>query len=135
MDDKKTILLMDDDILFRTELAGYLLRHGFNVTCCGTAAEAKEHLAQEPVDLVISDIFVKSGESYIADGGVSLLGWMQTRYKVPIIAITGIVDSQGGGFLQNMRDLGADACLAKPLDREALLTHVHELTGVKASQA
>ena len=92
-------------------------------------------MAEEPIDLVISDIFVKSGDSFIADGGVSLLGWMQTRHKIPIIAVTGLVDSQGGGFLQNMRALGADVCLAKPLDREALLKHARELTGVTASQS
>ena len=71
----------------------------------------------------------------MTDGGVSLLGWMQTRYKLPIIAITGIVDSQGEGFLQNMRALGADVCLAKPLDREALLKQARHLAGPKVSQS
>ena len=117
---RPTVLFMDDDVIFRTEIANHLLQGGYDVTCCGTASEAKEQLQNGKFDLVISDIFVKSDGEFVADGGVSLLGWMQTRFKIPTIAITGLVDHAGGGFLQNMRELGADVCLSKPLDHNAL---------------
>lgn len=124
---------MDDDAVLRTELAAYLSVHGFEVTCCGTATEAKEQLGNHAYDLVISDIFVRSNGEFVPDGGIRLVGWMQVRYDIPVIAMTGVVDTQGGGYLQNMRDLGATVCLEKPIDEAVLLQHVRNLTAKKAA--
>lgn len=129
---RKSILFMDDDLTFRSAIAGALVRAGYEVTCCDNATEAKAQLQGEKYDLVISDIFIKSNGDFVSDGGVTLLGWMQTRTKIPTIAISGLVDSQGGGFLQNMKDLGADVCLSKPLDQNELLTHVAKLMAKSA---
>jgi len=129
---RKSILFMDDDLTFRSTIADALVKAGYDVTCCDNATEAKALLQAESFDLVISDIFIKSNGDFVSDGGVTLLGWMQTRMKIPTIAITGLHDGQGRGFLQNMKELGAEVCLPKPLDQAELLDHVAKLTAKSA---
>ena len=127
MTDQPSILLMDDDVVFRTDLAKYLSEQGYQVTSCDSATEAKAHIEDRPYDLVISDIFVRANGEFIPDGGVSLLGWMQTRHKIPKIAVSGAIDRIGHGYLHDMRELGADVCLMKPIDEDELLRHIRVL--------
>ena len=131
----RSILLMDDDTVFRTDLARYLESNGYEVTSCDTATEAKAHLEDRAFDLVISDLFVRSEDQLVPDGGVSLLGWMQSRHKIPKIAITGMSDGRGTEFLENMRALGADVCLQKPLSKENLLRHIKALLAAAEAKA
>lgn len=127
MTDRPNILLMDDDVVFRADLAGFLTRNGYDVTSCDTATEAKSLLTEQDFDLVISDIFIREDDELLADGGISLLGWMQTRHDIPKIAMSGVIDKTGIEFLPNMQALGADICLAKPPNEAELLKQIETL--------
>lgn len=121
------ILVMDDDAVIRSEISRQLKALGLSVTTCDTATEAKAIWEMHRFDLVICDIFVKVDGQLIPDGGVSFLGWLQSRTKVPIIAITG----EDRWHLEEMRQLGASVCLVKPLNYSDLAGHVINLLDFK----
>ena len=57
MEEKKTILLVDDDPDILMVLKGNLKLSGYEVLTAGTAKEALEHCEQGEVDLVVLDLF------------------------------------------------------------------------------
>lgn len=124
---------MDDDAVFRVDVARYLVSQGFDVSTCDTATEAKALWGEDQFDLVISDIFVQVEGEYMTDGGISLLGWLQSQRPVPIIAITGASDRFGERFLHNMKGLGAAATMYKPLDLEELRDEIAALLSPQAA--
>jgi signal transduction histidine kinase/response regulator RpfG family c-di-GMP phosphodiesterase len=81
------VLLVDDDADAREVLATLLRRYDANVTTAASVAQAMERIAEQPLDLIISDISMPDEDGY------SLIRRLKThpvngQRKIPAIALT-----------------------------------------------
>ena len=115
------VLIVEDEVLIRLDLAAHLRADGLTVIEAATAVEALIILkSMEPVGLVISDIRMPGG----ADG-LDLLGWLRReRPSVKVILISGYIPTERMTAI-------ADVALSKPVDGKRLLFEVRRLLDEK----
>ena len=101
------LLVVDDDVHIRRIAALYL--RGHNVAECATAEEALQRVASERFDAAIVDVILPPS------GGLRLCR------KLKDAGMRVIVMSGDEGVRDEARDAGADAFLAKPFTKDALL--------------
>ncbi|MFH2218200.1 MAG: endopeptidase La [Pseudomonadota bacterium] len=78
------VLVVDDEEIARTNLEHILKKDDFHVTTAINGAEAIEHLASAPFDLVLTDLLMTRV------GGIELLETVKTRHPgTEVIIITG----------------------------------------------
>jgi len=119
------ILVVDDDPFMRTVLSRYLSPEGFEVVGAGSGEEALEKLNAESFDLVILDIHLPSLDGFQVCRQIK--DAEQTR-QLPVIMLTAAyVDDthQDRGY-----EAGADAYMAKPFLRRALVAQVKVVLGL-----
>src|SRR5665213_1600780 len=58
----QTALILDDSLTVRMDLTGAFEAAGFRTVPCATAAEARERLAGERVDVVILDVLLPDAD-------------------------------------------------------------------------
>jgi DNA-binding response OmpR family regulator len=111
----RLVCVVDDDELVRAKLALDLKTMGFDVIEIGDSREVQAVLETQPVDAVLVDIVMpnKDGVELIAE---IRRGWPSVR----VIAM-----SAGGRvgpslYLEIARQMGASACLPKPVEPERL---------------
>jgi CheY-like chemotaxis protein len=122
-----TVLLVDDDVMVRQMLRRTLERAGYGVREAANGAEGLELFEAELPQLVLTDIMMP------VMNGLEMMVEMRRRQPgVPLIAITGSA-GQNDGVLLLARDLGAARTFRKPIDRQALLMAVAELSRSGAS--
>lgn len=121
------ILILEDSFTLQQQLVAIVDGMGHEAIAAYDAIEAIAVLKEIEIDAIITDIFVKKGESFVPEGGLSLLSSVRTRRgsdlkvsrDVPILAISGGLTIPGGfSPLRAARDLGADHWLAKPFKVE-----------------
>jgi DNA-binding NtrC family response regulator len=112
-----SVLVVEDEVLIRLDLAAHLRADGLRVFEAATADEALIILkSMEPVGLVISDIRMPGG----ADG-LDLLGWLRReRPSVKVILISGYIPTERMTAI-------ADVALSKPVDGKRLTFEVRRL--------
>ncbi len=112
------IVVIEDDPVTRTALAGYLETFGYRVTVCAGAEAVEKVLAQESPDLLIVDINL-SGKD-----GLEITREQRARSEVGIILLSGRTDDVDRivGL-----ELGADDYVCKPFNRRELLARVKNL--------
>jgi CheY-like chemotaxis protein len=126
------ILVVDDEIEVGTVIRRVLERAGHTVTVAGSAATGLDAAAQQPPDVVITDVIMPKVN------GVELIKTLRARFpRIRVIAISG-----GGSFgplaykpdaisthayLAAARAAGADEFLTKPFDLTDLLSAVRRL--------
>ena len=112
-----SVLIVEDEVLIRLDLAAHLRADGLAVFEAATADEALIILkSMEPVGLVISDIRMPGG----ADG-LDLLGWLRReRPSVKVILISGYIPTERMTAI-------ADVALSKPVDGKRLTFEVRRL--------
>jgi two-component system torCAD operon response regulator TorR len=112
------IVVIEDEPVTRTALAGYLGSFGYRVTECAGAEAAERVLAQENPDLLIVDINL-SGKD-----GLEITREQRARSEVGIILLSGRTDDVDRivGL-----ELGADDYVCKPFNRRELLARVKNL--------
>lgn len=113
-----TIVVVEDDAPTRLYLIKLLSGEGFNVIPADDGANALRILSSVPVDLVLSDIMMPMVD------GVALYEKVQQDPQlrhIPFIFLTASPDQQ-----MQFRgvELGVDAYLRKPPDREMLLANI-----------
>jgi two-component system response regulator AtoC len=118
-------LFVDDDADFLQGVAEVATQEGFAVTNAHSAKEAREHLANGPLDLVLIDLVLPDGD------GIELLRELKETSSSDVILVSGVatVDSA----IEALR-LGALDYLTKPLDNrrlKAVLAHVLRLRSLK----
>lgn len=133
------IMIMEDDSLQAGLLADELAAMGHDAIVTFTASEALARLEETKVDLLITDIFVKGSEGFIADGGILLIGRLRSAARqkplswlasLPILAISGInMQSAKVPTLSMAESIGATRCMAKPFSFQDLKRAVEELLG------
>lgn len=112
------IVVIEDDSVTRTALAGYLESFGYRLTVCAGAEAAEKVLGQENPDLLIVDINL-SGKD-----GLEITREQRARSEIGIILLSGRTDDVDRivGL-----ELGADDYVCKPFNRRELLARVKNL--------
>ena len=114
-----TILVVDDNAKIRKLIGIYLRREGFNIVLAADGGEVLQVLANQPVDLIISDIMMPGMDGY--DLVKTLRG---NGVDTPILmatAKTKFADKKKGF------EIGADDYMTKPIDMEELVLRVRAL--------
>lgn len=109
------ILIVDDDERLRRTTSYNLRKEGYTVLEAENGQEMRDRLAKDPVDLIILDLILPD------DDGLTLARELRTRSNVPIIMLTGKVETvdKVAGL-----EIGADDYVTKPFDSRELLARV-----------
>jgi CheY-like chemotaxis protein len=116
----QTVLVVDDDVLIRLSIAGYLRECGFTVLEADGPVEAITILeAQVDVDLVFSDVQMP-GEM----DGFGLARWVRShRPGVKVILTSGVAKASNAAA----ELCEHDAFLEKPYHEQQVADHIHAL--------
>ena len=76
----KTILIIEDYIIFSRSISNWLVKKGMETACVATLSDARKTIGQREFDLVLADLRLPDGNS------TSLLEWMNAKYySVPFV--------------------------------------------------
>ena len=118
-----TILVVDDDSVLRRLLATVLKLRGFDVLVAEDGVQALEVLQHEDhVDLVLADIIMPQ-----MDGWTLLERLKEHHPSVPVILLTLIEEAKPTSM--RAEEMGAAACLFKPIDPVSLMSGVDRVLG------
>jgi two-component system, OmpR family, response regulator len=126
-DDRKTVLLVDDDGDFLFQQRLQLEKAGFHVLPAANGDEARRLLDQQMPDLAVVDVMMEN-----PDAGFTLCYQIRKRDpSIPVILVTSVNSETGLDFATDTsgeRDwIKADALLAKPLRFEQLQREIDRL--------
>ena len=115
---KKHILIVDDDNRIRDLLKEYLSENNYIVSTSENAENAKTKITQFKFDLIILDVMMPGQNGY------ELTKDIKKNIKVPIILLTakGEVENRIKGL-----ELGADDYLGKPFEPKELLLRIKNI--------
>lgn len=117
--DRDKILVVDDDSAFRIGTVAMLEDNGFEVSTAANGEEAKQRIAGQQFDLVLSDLVMP------AFNGIDLLRYIKERHpSTPVIMITGFGSISTA--VEAMR-LGAHDYITKPSDNDELLLKIRRV--------
>ncbi len=102
----KSILLVDDDLFFRTAIADGLRAAAYEVTVAGDGLEALEQVRHAPPDVILLDLIMPKLDGIRT---CKLLKRNPQHRSIPIIILTGA----GREGLQALNGLGAEATVVK----------------------
>jgi PleD family two-component response regulator len=122
MDDKKKVLVVDDDEVARTLISSILRRNErFKIIHAENGEEGIEFARREHPDLILLDIMMPQIDGYQV---CKILREDVTTRYIPVIILSakGGVDSQLQGF-----ELGADDFITKPFNHSELLARIEAL--------
>lgn len=114
-DEKKTILLVEDEIEVAEIIRDYLQQADYSVELMHTGAGVVDHIRATPPKLILLDIMLPEVD------GVSICKEIRTFSDVPVIMLTAKVDETDR--LQGY-DLGADDYICKPVNPREILARV-----------
>lgn len=107
------ILIVEDEGIIRSALRRLLERNGFQITEAGTVPEAREKLAEQTFDLIISDLRLP-GET-----GTELI-----NQEIPVLIMTSYASLRSA--VDAMKQ-GAVDYIAKPFDHDEMLSAVNHI--------
>jgi DNA-binding response OmpR family regulator len=127
MNQKATILIVDDEPDVREVLEEYFIAHGYAAIGAGSAGAARAIAAEHSVDLALVDIHMPG------EDGLSLARHLRERYaRTAIVMLTSagtVVDRIVG------LEMGADDYVSKPFDPRELLARVKSVLRRTSSAA
>ena len=117
----RTVLIVDDSLTVRMDLADAFTAAGFTPLLCATAAEARQMLARNAVDAIVLDVLLPDGD------GVDLLN--EIRCAPDGSAVSVVMLSSEADIKDRIRGIktGADEYVGKPYDAGYLVAKVEEL--------
>ena len=118
-DNKKRILIVEDDAEMRSLLKDFFEEDGFEIDSVSNGSEAFRKIAREPFDLIITDIRMPG-----LTGLDILPGIKKLQPEVSIIVITAFGSEE---VRRKALERGATAYLEKPILFNKLRTLVHEM--------
>ena len=116
-----SILLIDDDDLFRDVLASALANAGHDVRQAANGAEGLRLFRQAKADVVITDIVMPEKE-----GLGTIMELRQSHPEARVIAMSGGLAHDPKLYLHMAEKFGASAVLAKPFHLSELMKAVEE---------
>jgi len=119
------VLVIDDDPLFREIAEEMLTQVGHTVMLASDSAKVAQLPPEPAPDLAVVDMLMPERD------GIETIGDLQARWpQLKVIAVSaGARGLEPGLLLRAAKALGADATLAKPLEREAFIELVRQLVG------
>ncbi len=123
-----SILIADDEPVFRSVIRGYLVSAGHAVTCAVDGGEATKLLAERQFDLLISDILMP-----VRDGLELILSARRLYPNLPIIAMSGGGSISAELYLSMAKNFNVKGVLAKPFTGEDLLSAIDVAVGTPSS--
>lgn len=117
-----SILLIDDDELFRDALAKVLIGWGFSVTQTADGVQGVKLFNAEPTDLVLTEIVLPD-----QDGITTVKELRRAHPDVGIIAMSGKLAVAPDLYLKIAAAFGANRTLRKPFDLSALQTAIEDV--------
>jgi len=124
----KKILLVDDDISFKTSLKDCLELEGYDVCCADDGKQGLSLFKQENPNLVITDIIMPETDGLEF---ILLLKELSQQEIIKIIAISGGGRIAGKDYLATAKVLGANNTFEKPFDLDNLLVCIKQLLPVE----
>lgn len=112
---KDTILIADDDRTIVTMVSEYLRKQGFNVVIAFDSMQAMLGVRQASPKAVILDINMPGGT------GIDVLKKLKAMNKTNQIPILVLTASLNPNIADEVKGLGADECLSKPVNLPLLL--------------
>ena len=112
------ILIVEDEAITRTKLAGYFESEGYLVTAVGSAKEMRLVLSQENISMLLLDINLPD------ESGLLLAREVRSKSNMGIVLVTGKTDDIDRivGL-----EIGADDYVTKPFNTRELLARVTNL--------
>ena len=121
---QKKILVIDDDVQFRTMLVEMLERKQYTVFEASDGEEGLQIWLSQNPELVITDIIMPNKE-----GIETILELKRKNKDVKIIAISGGGRTNAKDNLRSAKLLGASLTLSKPFESSELIDAVQLLIG------
>jgi two-component system, sensor histidine kinase and response regulator len=112
------LLVIDDDVVFRTVLVDTLREESYDVDSAGDGTAGLARARENAPDLVLCDIVMAGLDGF---GFLSALRQEPATATIPVIFLTGIGEPAA---LRKGMELGADDYLSKPVSRSELLQAV-----------
>jgi CheY-like chemotaxis protein len=112
------VLVVDDEPSILMMLGDLLTLHGCEVATASSGMEALERVTSFPADVVLLDVLMPG-----MSGNDTLAALRERGVRTPAIAVTGMPEKAGGGFL---------AVLSKPIDLArltSLITTARTMSG------
>lgn len=118
--DRRSVLVVDDDMPLRGMLSAVLRQHGFLVYLAGDGAEAQRALTLYHPDIVLLDLMMPN-----VNGWDFLQKLQETGFlgKIPIIVISAHLRTEPHAILQ----MGVNAILPKPFNLDDLIDLIEHL--------
>ena len=115
---RRTILVVEDEVLLRMFIADELRSAGYNVLEASNAGEALDLLSGQPVQLLFSDIRMPGTMD-----GVELARAIRSRYPEIKVVLTSAESFSAGHWTEN------EGFFSKPYDTRRLIEHIKMLLG------
>ena len=115
-----TILIVDDSLTVRMDLAEAFEASGFKTIPCGTLAEAREAVYRNAAALVVLDVLLPDGD------GVEFLAELRARIETPPPVIMLSSEAEVKDRVRGLKT-GADEYVGKPYDRKYVVAKGREL--------
>jgi chemosensory pili system protein ChpA (sensor histidine kinase/response regulator) len=118
---RRRVLLVDDSVSVRKFVGGMLERAGFHVVAARDGAEALQRLAEQPVDVIVTDLEMPrlNGYELIRD-----LNREPTTRDLPVVVLT---TRAGAKHVSLARELGVAHYVAKPVDEASFVQLIESL--------
>ena len=115
------ILVLDDDVNILSAFENFFRQERLNMVAATTTEDAMQALRKQSIDLLITDVRLNW------QSGVTFFLKAKASYPhLPVIVITGYHESISE---QELRAMGVDHFLLKPLDLDKLRSAVHDCLG------
>ncbi len=116
-----TVLIVDDSLTVRMDLAEAFAAAGFHTVACATAEEARAALSRGPVDIAVLDVLLPDAD------GIALLAELRRSPAAAEAAV--LMLSTEAEVKDRIRGLqtGADEYVGKPYDRGYVVARAEEL--------
>jgi DNA-binding NtrC family response regulator len=118
---RPAILIVDDDQKARQQLRNLLAANGYSVIEAGNGHVARGLIADNDIDLVVTDIFMPE-----CDGFELIAAIRDMEHPMPVIAMSDHESWTGLNFFDAANDLGAAAVIEKPFRATTILRLVGE---------
>lgn len=118
-----SILIVDDSLTVRMDLAESLEAAGFTAIPVGTLAEARAALRTQPIALAIFDVRLPDGDA------IELLGLIRkdpTLSRLPVLMLSG--DAEVVDRVRGLKQ-GANDFVGKPYDTNQVIARIRQLIG------
>jgi DNA-binding response OmpR family regulator len=121
MEEKKRILVVDDEATLRESLTGQLKAEGYVVSSAEDGDIAIEMLGSTYFDLILLDLKMPHVD------GFEVLRFVKEKHPaIKVLVLTGFSDLKNA---IDTKGLGADSFIGKPFDRTELLSTIQRLLG------